>query len=155
MHLGAGFLAAGILAQPYFFTIVFDTLKSTYFENKTVKVLILVIVFQWIVIFAFQAIFAIIEFPVNQVSPNMATAINFIRSLIPIGIFETLFIYLLLIMEIANKKQKEITKELRKAVMEKDRIYSIVVHELQSPLNSTLHLLEIIKKHLDSSKKLV
>jgi signal transduction histidine kinase len=53
----------------------------------------------------------------------------------------------------ATRKQEETAKKLAEVLEERDRLYATVAHELSSPLNSTMHSIEVLKMSKQKDSK--
>lgn len=89
---------------------------------------------------------------INQLELNTQKQ-NLIRTLAGLAIFAILSI--LGIVSYTSNKRKKINKQLQESVLVRDKLLSVISHDLKSPINSILLLLdELGKEHLSAEDKM-
>lgn len=154
-HAGARILIYAIIESAIFAVLLLDTWRYYIPAQKSIKKLILTILSLWMLAHVMRAIVATIQFneletipEPERISPFLSGSFIFISI---IGASAGLLVYSILI-DRATLKEKQTSNRLAQVIKEKDEIYATVAHELQAPLNSTMHSIEILKNSNEDTK---
>lgn len=144
-HRGARILSRSVLCLVLMNYMFYDICMYYKTSRRSVKILVLSIIAQIELVLLVLTIKAIADYSIIAITMQQSPGLTFIRSIIPLCYIEMGFMCLLLFSDAATNKEKETGDKLMTVIEERDQLYATVAHELNSPLNSTLHMIDLLK----------